>query len=256
MDISPWDIHTFGVLSLECPVSFQQLDVRLNYVTANMEILILSIQSKGNGSYTKFPIIKNEITRALNIKSPHMSWIGGILELSSPLRYGITTRGVPIYRFVPYDRTIGPFAVGCSHRDLLRNVHAIVSESSRTEGPSKEIPRATLVQLLGVPTAETETNILLSAYAYDSKKELRKHPDVETIIPKPLQRQRIEGFTFQFYSRFSGLLSARVVQLDVGASLNFADLVPFGFAMANMGKLKFLGALIAVKGQVVDFMFV
>ena len=132
-----------------------------------------------------------------------MSWIGGILELSSPLRYGITTRGVPIYRFVPYDRTIGPFAVGCSHRDLLRNVHAIVSESSRTsgsertEGPSsKEIPRATLVQLLGVPTAETETNILLSAYAYDSKKELRKHPDVETIIPKPLQRQRIEGFTF------------------------------------------------------------
>ena len=128
-----------------------------------------------------------------------MSWIGGILELSSPLRYGITTRGIPIYRFIPYDRTIGPFAVGCSHRDLLRNVHAIVAKPStatRQEGSSKEIPRATLVQLLGVPTAETETNILLSAYAYDSKKELRKHPDVEPILPMPIQRERIEGFTF------------------------------------------------------------
>lgn len=129
-----------------------------------------------------------------------MSWIGGILELSSPLRYGITTRGVPIYRFVPYDRTLGPFAVGCSHRDLLRNVHAIVARDSGSTEPEcaskKEIPRATLVQLLGVPTAETETNILLTAYAYDSKKELRKHLTLEPTNPRQSPRQRIDGFTF------------------------------------------------------------
>lgn len=127
-----------------------------------------------------------------------MSWIGGILELSSPLRYGITTRGVPIYRFVPYDRTLGPFAVGCSHRDLLRNVHAIVARDSGVEDPCKEIPRATLVQLLGTPTKESETNILLTAYAYDSKKELRKHLTLEDTNPNPRQspRQRIDGFTF------------------------------------------------------------
>jgi exoribonuclease R len=125
-----------------------------------------------------------------------MSWIGGILELSSPLRYGITTRGVPIYRFVPYDRTLGPFAVGCSHRDLLRNVHAIVARDSGVDDPCKEIPRATLVQLLGTPTKESETNILLTAYAYDSKKELRKHLTLEDTNANPRQRQRVDGFTF------------------------------------------------------------
>jgi exoribonuclease R len=63
---------------------------------------------------------------------------------------------------------------------------------------TKLLPRATIVQLLGPPTPQSETSILLSTYAYDNKKELRKFPaegldaGVTTLIP----RERITGFTF------------------------------------------------------------
>jgi exoribonuclease R len=124
-------------------------------------------------------------------------WIAGILELSSKVRYGITSRGLPIFRFIPYDRTLGPFAVGCSQRNLLYNVHAIVEplEEPQREHKHLELPRATLIQLLGTPTPETETAVLLSTYAYDNTKELRKHTSQEPIEVLS-KRERITGFTF------------------------------------------------------------
>jgi len=39
------------------------------------------------------------------------TWIGGILELGSKVRYGMTTRGVSIYCFVSYYKKQGPYAV-------------------------------------------------------------------------------------------------------------------------------------------------
>jgi exoribonuclease R len=135
-------------------------------------------------------------------------WIGGILELSSKVRYGITSRGLPIFRFVPYERSLGPFAVGCGQRSLFYNVHAIVEPIQRiaTSGEPQpqpqpqetKLPRATLIQVLGPPTPQTETSILLSTYAYDNKKELRKFP-VESLDAGSFQnspREQITGFTF------------------------------------------------------------
>jgi exoribonuclease R len=109
---------------------------------------------------------------------PILNWIAGTLELSSKVRYGMTSRGVPLFKFIPYDKKLSPFAVGCQTRDLFYNVHAIVEPS-----PSKPvttptpftIPHANLIQNLGAPNEETEEKVLLQTYAYDNKKHLRKY---------------------------------------------------------------------------------
>jgi len=132
------------------------------------------------------------------------TWIGGTLELGSKVRYGITTHGTPIYRFVPYDRSLGPFAVGCSQRN--GNVHAIV-EYGNEYPQTKELPRANLVQILGNPTSESELAVLMATYAFDSKKELRpsktksKSKQTEPSIPiisleSSSQRVNLQGWTF------------------------------------------------------------
>lgn len=132
-------------------------------------------------------------------------WIPGTLELSAKVRYGIGSRGIPLFRFVPYDTSIGPFAVGCSQRDLFHNVHAIVTpnaEPSSQSSPSFRtlLPKGTLVQNLGIPNDETNLQVLLAAYAYDGKKSLRLPKLVQTITPDPPEdfsnRPHVEGHTF------------------------------------------------------------
>ena len=123
-------------------------------------------------------------------------WISGILELTSKVRYGITSRGVPIFRFVPYDKLIKPLAVGCSQRDLFHNIHAIVCPSAGEEGGL--LQKAILIQNLGKPSPESELQVLLAAYAYDSKKRLRPQTKERITLDPPtlVGRQSIEGFTF------------------------------------------------------------
>ena len=126
------------------------------------------------------------------------TWIGGILELSSKVRYGITSRGVPIFRFIPYDKRLGPFAVSSSQRNLFYNVHAIVSRSDVTTH-AKELPKGFIVQPLGIPTPQSELQVLLAAYAYDNKKSLRQqilNPSALVSTPDLSIRERLDGFTF------------------------------------------------------------
>ena len=136
-------------------------------------------------------------------------WIPGTLELAAKVRYGIGSRGIPLFRFVPYDTSIGPFAVGCSQRDLFHNVHAIVTPNAATasnDEPSPQtsfrslLPKGTLVQNLGIPNDETNLQVLLAAYAYDGKKSLRLPKLVQTITPDPPEdfsnRPHVEGITF------------------------------------------------------------
>ena len=117
-----------------------------------------------------------------------MSWIAGTLELTSKVRYGISSHGHPLFRFIPYDKRWAPFAVASSIRDFSTNIHAIIEPMEGTRG--------SIVQLLGKPTEHTEKTLLLMSYAYDSKKDLRK------IFPSPVQpfldepREVIDGYTF------------------------------------------------------------
>lgn len=124
--------------------------------------------------------------------------IAGTLELTSKVRYGLTSRGVPLFRFIPYDKRFGPMAVGCSQRNLFYNIHAIV-EPSISPQRQGELPKANIVQNLGEPTDESELKLLLTTYAYDSHKDL--HP--AKTQPPPLteqedtrQRQILHGTTF------------------------------------------------------------
>ena len=79
------------------------------------------------------------------------NWIAGTLELASKVRYGLTSRGVPMFRFLPYDKTLPPMVVGCSARNLMYHVQAIV-EPIATTG-SQTLARGNLVQS-GVTTPD------------------------------------------------------------------------------------------------------
>ena len=102
---------------------------------------------------------------------PH-NRIAGTLELTSKVRYGLTSRGVPLFRFIPYDKRFGPMAVGCSQRNLFYNIHAIVEPSAQPHRQG-ELPKANIIQSLGEPTDESELKVLLTTYAYDSQKDLQ-----------------------------------------------------------------------------------
>jgi len=124
--------------------------------------------------------------------------IAGTLELTSKVRYGMTSRGVPLFRFIPYDKRFGPMAVGCSQRNLFYNIHAIV-EPSISPQRQGELPKANIVQNLGEPTYESELKLLLTTYAYDSQKDL--HPEKTPTPPlaeqeDTRQRQKLHGTTF------------------------------------------------------------
>jgi exoribonuclease R len=126
------------------------------------------------------------------------NWIAGTLELSSKVRYGMTARGVPIFRFIPYDKRFPPLAVGSSQRNLFHNIHAIV-EPHQQEAKKGELQKANIIQTLGQTTADTETQLLLATYAYDSRKEMKcfpLSPPPPLALPLHTKRHRLNGHTF------------------------------------------------------------
>ncbi len=110
--------------------------------------------------------------------------LAGTLELSSKVRYGLTSRGAPLFRFIPYDKRFTPLAVGCSQRTLFYNVHALVEPSST------DPKRGSLVQNLGTPTLDTELQVLLQTYAYDSQKSLRPSSKTQP-LPLPMTYETV-----------------------------------------------------------------
>jgi hypothetical protein len=76
--------------------------------------------------------------------------IVGVLELSSKYRYGLTSRGAPLYLFRPYDEALPEFIVGCSERDTSANQIALVEVPQTPIVAPPEKPRGTLIRLIGV----------------------------------------------------------------------------------------------------------
>ena len=105
--------------------------------------------------------------------------IVGVLELASKYKYGLTSRGAPLYLFKPYDHEQPDYVVGCSHRDTSTNQIAII-ESSHHETGQK--PRGLLNRLIGpVGNFHAEKEALL--LHYNPSKDRRQDP-----IPSPLTR--------------------------------------------------------------------
>ena len=123
-----------------------------------------------------------------------MQWISGTLELTSKVRYGLSSHGHPLFRFIPYDRRWSPFAVASSMREFTTNIHAII-EPIQTKSPG-QMPKGSIVQLLGQPSDHSEKAMLLMSYAYDSNKELRKIIPTGVTSFTPDDRETVEGFTF------------------------------------------------------------
>jgi exoribonuclease R len=75
----------------------------------------------------------------------------GVLELASKYRYGLTSRGAPLYLFRPYDEERPEYVVGCSTRDTQRSQIAVVEAPAASQPlpPPPAKPRANLVRLIG-----------------------------------------------------------------------------------------------------------
>lgn len=73
--------------------------------------------------------------------------IVGTLELTNKSRYGMTSRGIPIYLFTPYSKRYPQFIVGSSEKDISVNKIALVKFD--TWEKNSTFPRGQLQQILG-----------------------------------------------------------------------------------------------------------
>lgn len=73
--------------------------------------------------------------------------IVGTIELTNKSKYGLTSRGIPIYLFTPYDKRYPHFIVGCSEKDTSKNLIGLIKFDSWTN--SSTFPRGLLQQVLG-----------------------------------------------------------------------------------------------------------
>jgi exoribonuclease R len=102
----------------------------------------------------------------------------GVIELASKYKYGVTSRGVPIYLFRPYDETLSECIVGCSQRDTTRNYIAVV-DVEVCQPAAGQKPRGYLYRLIGpVGSHEEEIIGLLAYYCPVVHKK-------ETVAPEP-----------------------------------------------------------------------
>ncbi len=117
--------------------------------------------------------------------------IVGTLELTNKSKYGITSRGVPIYLFTPYNKSYPQFIVGSAEKDFSKNKIALIKFDNWSS--SSTFPRGLLQQIIGVSgdfKAETEA-LILQACPWKYPK-FNYNPESK----EKIYRQKIDGFTF------------------------------------------------------------
>jgi len=92
-------------------------------------------------------------------------FIPGILELTSKVLYGHTSRGAKVYLFHPLDRKYPPFRVGSSQRDTSKNQLGLVEFMEWDILDT--LPRGNLIRLLG-PCGTVEAERKALTYQYSS----------------------------------------------------------------------------------------
>jgi exoribonuclease R len=106
----------------------------------------------------------------------------GTMEFASKYRYGLTSRGAPLYLFTPYDETWQPLIVGSTERDTTRNQIAIIEAPVAAHGipdhPMLQKPRGNLLRLLGhVGDRLAEIAGLLQHYCPDKQTRIFTEAD-------------------------------------------------------------------------------
>lgn len=117
--------------------------------------------------------------------------IVGTLELTNKSKFGLTTRGIPIYLFTPYNKSYPHFIVGCSEKDVKINRIGLIKFDNWSN--SSTFPRGNLQQVLGVSgDFEAEKQALIwqsSPWKYPKGPYIPKSN--ENIL-----RRELKGFTF------------------------------------------------------------
>lgn len=97
------------------------------------------------------------------VRHPAPLFLVGTVELTSKTRYGMSSRGVPIFRFTPMSEAYPPFFVGCSQRDTRWNLLGRIQFDSWSADSS--LPKGVLVQTFGAAgNLEAEEAALLAHY--------------------------------------------------------------------------------------------
>jgi len=114
----------------------------------------------------------------------------GTLELNSKTKYGITSKGYPIYLFVPFDRSYPSFIVGSSHTDCSKPYIGLVEFMSWTD----KLPRGNLIRLLGPCDNKDvqEMALLLTYHPYKMSKTM----EIELEKTDFIKRMRVPEMTF------------------------------------------------------------
>ena len=105
----------------------------------------------------------NSDTQSCTLVKRAKVWpIVGVLEITSKTKYGMSSRGVPMYLFAPCNKKYPFMVVGCSERNPTCNQLAVVDFDSWT---TTGLPRGTLRKLLGqCGQASAERQSLLLNY--------------------------------------------------------------------------------------------
>jgi exoribonuclease R len=127
---------------------------------------------------------------SLELRDEH-PLIVGTLELTNKSKYGLTSRGVPIYLFTPYNKSYPHFIVGCSEKDVSKNKIGLIKFDDWSA--SSTFPRGQLQQVLGTSgDFEAEKQALIwQACPWKYPKGSYTPQSKENIL-----RQELKGFSF------------------------------------------------------------
>ena len=119
--------------------------------------------------------------------------IVGTVELVNKSKYGLTSRGIPIYLFTPYNKSYPHFIVGCSEKDVSKNRIGLVNFDNWSS--TSTFPRGQLQQLLGVSgDFEAEKEALIWQACPWKHPKGSYIPEVKESIT--VIRKELTGFTF------------------------------------------------------------
>jgi exoribonuclease R len=117
--------------------------------------------------------------------------IPGVLRLNSKVKFGMTSRNVPLYLFVPLNRKFSMCIVGSSHKDVSSNVLALVNvERWETD----MLTRGNLIRILGkCGDQEAEEEAVFHQYSTATWKRFDK---TTILVPPSDCYETITGYTF------------------------------------------------------------
>jgi exoribonuclease R len=148
--------------------------------------LIFEDASLANGCFNGDQVSWNLESGCRLIKRAEHPILAGVLELNSKIKYGVTSRGVPMYLFTPYRKEYPSLVVGCSDNVLTHNKLALVrTEESVPSGRS--LPRANLIELIGL-TGDSKAERLALLWTYTPY----KMPNTLLKLEPPIHEKRRE----------------------------------------------------------------